>query len=180
LTIGVLLEYYDIAYDSCKVDESLERSLGYNRIFLANRDIRIIDGRNHRKNEIGKSIFISSGGPDLFTILNMGPAAVAFQDLRINKKALEQMHDRGIALCLPMSTIMNQQGLKRSRSTYMMSRLLGHAQSIKLDVSIVTLARSNTELCSHMQLVELAKLVGADEAYARRSISAINRRMVIG
>lgn len=116
---------------------------------------------------------------NLSSVLNMSPKAVAFPDSKIDKKALEQMRDRGITLCLPTSVITDSYGLQRSRNIYMMGKLFTYARSIKLDAAFVTLAKSNAHLCSYMQLIELAKLVGADEEYARRSIGQINKSLVI-
>lgn len=99
--------------------------------------------------------------------------------MRINKKAMEQMNEREIALCIPMNAIMSSYGLQRSRALYMTSKLLRHAMDIKLDVSFATFARTRLQLCSYMQLIELAKLLGADEGFARKSLSETNRSMVI-
>lgn len=116
---------------------------------------------------------------NVLSIISMSPRAIVFPDSRINKKAMEQMLSHEILLCLPMSMITSSTGMNRSKSMYMMSRLLDHARSIKLDTAFVTLAKTDSNLCSYMQLIELAKLMGADEAYARRSISEINKSLVI-
>ncbi len=173
-----MLDYYDIAYDTCNISKSFETALGYKRIFLASKDIKIIEG-NSKGSDISGSIFIDSGRSNAISILNMSPSAIAFLDSRINKKTLEQMRERGIVLCIPVSILTNSYGLQRSRNLYMMSKLFSYAKGIKLDVSFATLAKSNAHLCSYMQLVELAKLIGADEEYARKSISVTNRNLVI-
>lgn len=152
--------------------------MGFRRIFVAGKEVRVVEG-SYKGDDVEKSIFVDSGKGDLFAALNLSPAAIVFSDMRINKKALEQMNERKIALCMPMSSLTSSYGLQRSRSLYMMSKLLHHAKSIKLDVSFVTLAKSRTNICSYMQLLELAKLIGADEEYARRSISETNRSLVV-
>jgi myo-inositol-hexaphosphate 3-phosphohydrolase len=156
----------------------LESALGFRRIFLAGKEIKVVDGSHYKNSDVEKSIFVDVGKGDLFAILNLSPSAIVFSDMKINKKALEQMNERKIALCMPMSTLTSSYGLSRSRSLYMMSKLLTHARKIKLDVSFVTLAKSRTNLCSYIQLLELAKLIGADEEYARKSISEINKSLV--
>jgi RNase P/RNase MRP subunit p30 len=113
------------------------------------------------------------------SILNMSPAAIIIQDLKIDKKALGQMRDANITLCLATSTLTASSGLYRSRNLYMMRKLFDYARSIKLDVSFITLAHSNSHLCSYIQLLELAKLVGAEEEYARKSISKTNCSLVM-
>jgi RNase P/RNase MRP subunit p30 len=101
-----------------------------------------------------------------------------FKDLHINKKAMEKMKESDIALCLPTSFITCSYGLQRSRTIYLMSKLFSHAKSIRLDVSFATLAMNNMHLCSYLQLIELAKLLGSDDEYARRSIGEINNSLV--
>ena len=174
-----MLDYFDVAYGSCSISEILEKSLGYRKIFIANRDVKIVDGNNYRNKDIQGGIFFNTGKQNIFSILSMSPVAVAFSDLRINKKAMEQMNDKGIALCMPTSIITSSYGLQRSRNMYMAKRLLEHARKIKLDVSIVTLANNATQLCSYMQLIEIAELLGMSEECARESISRVNKSLVI-
>lgn len=153
--------------------------MGYKRIFVAGKEVRIIDGNGRKNREVRNCIFVNAKESNLFSILGMSPKAVAFFDSRINKKAIEQIKDRGITLCLPLSFITESSELQRSRRLYMMGRLFGHARKMGVDVSFVTLARSNEHLCSYIQLIELAKLIGAEESYARDSISRVNRSLVI-
>lgn len=156
----------------------MESALGYKRIFLANKDVKIVDGNHYSGKDLENSIFINTEKSNVLAVLNSSPHAIVFSDLKINKKAMEQMRERKIALCLPISNLTSSYGLQRSRNLYMMSKLLKHAQSIKLDVSFATLAKGNTNLCSYMQLIEIAKLIGADEEYARKSLSQTNKSMV--
>jgi len=173
------LDYYDIAYETCDINKSLETRLGYDRIFLSTKDVKILDGTRYKINEVEDSIFINTREENLIGVLNASPKAVVFADMRINKKALEQMKERKVSLCLPISNLTSSYGLQRSRSLYMMGKLFDHAKSIKLEVSFATLAKSNTNLCSYMQLIEVAKLLGADEEYARKSLSKTNKSLVM-
>jgi hypothetical protein len=176
--LGVSLDYYDIAYGSCNASPSLESALGYRRIFLSNKDVKIIDAV-YRKEAIEGSITLnSSDDKDILAVIKANPSAIVFKDLHINKKVMERMKESDIALCLPASFITCSYGLQRSRNIYLMSRLFAHAKSIKLDVSFATLAMNNMHLCSYIQLMELAKLLGSDEEYARKSLSKINNSLV--
>lgn len=153
--------------------------MGYKKIFIAGKDVKVVDGSNYRNRDVQGSIFVNNGRQNLFSVLSMSPIAVVFSDLRINKKAMEQMHDKGIALCFPVSMITVPYGLQRSRNMYMAKRLLDHARKVSLDVSVVTLARSASHLCSYMQLVETARLIGMEEKRARESISRVNKSLVV-
>jgi hypothetical protein len=173
------VDYYDIAYETCEISKALENSLGYKRIFFAQKDIKVLDGGHYKHDEVENSIFINTNLDNLIGILNMSPSAIIFSDLRINKKAIEQMEERKIPLCLPLSILTSSYGLQRSKNLYFMSKLFAHARKMDVDVSFVTLSKNNTNLCSYMQLIELAKLIGADEDYARKSVSEINKSLVI-
>ncbi|MDE1871569.1 MAG: hypothetical protein KGI06_05020 [Candidatus Micrarchaeota archaeon] len=174
-----MLDYYDVAYDTCGIGGDLEKSLGYRKILIAGKDLNVVDGSSYRNKDVEGSIFMDAGRSNLFGILSMSPAAVAFSDFRINKKAIEQMRDKGIALCIPASIITSSYGLQRSRNMYMARKLLEYARKAGLDVSIVTLARSAAHLCSYMQLVEIAKLIGSGEKDARDSIGRVNGSLVV-
>lgn len=132
-----------------------------------------------KRGELGGSIALAqSDDKDILALIKGGPGAIVFKDMHINKRAMDKMREFDIALCLPISFITCSYGLQRSRSIYLMSRLFAHARSIKLEVSFATLAMNNMHLCSYIQLMELARLLGAEEEYARRSISEINGSLV--
>jgi len=176
--MGVFLDYFDIAYDTCRIDSGLEKRLGYKRILIAQKDLKIIDNGN-KKDEIEGNIFINGREENLVGILNMNPCAIIFSDSKINKKALEQMKERDTTLCIPLGTIISSYGLQRSKNLYLTSKLLDYALGMKIDVSFATFAKSNTQLCSYMQVIEIAKLLGATEEYARNSLNKINPSLVI-
>jgi RNase P/RNase MRP subunit p30 len=108
----------------------------------------------------------------------MCPSAIVFSNLRLDKKAMENMREQDVALCIPLSTITSTYSLQRSKTLYWMNRLFRYAKSIRLNVSFATLARSSTHLCSCIQLVELAKLLDEDEKYIKYCISETNRSLV--
>ncbi|MGI0100802.1 MAG: hypothetical protein ACREBH_03765 [Candidatus Micrarchaeaceae archaeon] len=170
-----MLDYYDIVFETCGISKSLEGALGYKKVFIVGKDVRVIEGKG---SGIKGGIFIDTGKANVLGIMNESPSAIVFRDMRINKKAMEQMNDKGIALCIPMDTITSSYGLQRSRTLYMTSKLLKHAMDIRLNVSFVTLARSELQLCSYMQLIELAKLLGANEEQARMGTSETNKSLV--
>jgi hypothetical protein len=176
---GVLLDFYDVAFDSCNVTKALESSLGYKRIFLSKKDIDIIDGNSkYEKDDIENSIFIDFGKESINSIIKMNPSAIVFANLRLDKKAMENMRENDVALCIPTSMITSTYALQRSKTLYWTSRLFKYAKSIKLNVSFATLAKSNIHLCSYIQLVELAKLLDDDEKYIKHCISETNKSLV--
>jgi hypothetical protein len=173
------LPYYDIVFETCKVDDSLAARLGFGRILTIPRDIEFIDVG---KRGIGNEKRAIASGPvgSLTSAANAGVAAILIGDAQIDKKLITAMADNDTVLCIPLSEIMGLYGLKRSRLMFKMGKLFSYARKEGLDVSFTTLARSNSMMCSYMQMVELAKLLGVGEDYARKSVGEVNKRLVIG
>ena len=169
--------YYDIVFDSCKVDDDLSARLGFSKIGIIPKDIGFINletrGPSGEKNVI-------AAGPvgKLISASNSGIASIYVNNAEIDKKLLASMADNGVVLCIALSDIMEPHGLKRSHLIFKLGRLFAYAKKEGLDVAFVTLARSRSSMCSYMQMIELAKLVGADEDYARKSVSEINKKLM--
>ena len=172
------MDYYDVAFDACRIDGGMERSLGFKRIFAVNRDLRLTDVDDPKAKGSVEGVIIGANKRKLLAFARGGVRAAIVSDSRIDKKLMEQMADSGIVLCMPMSAITASAGLERTKTIYMMSSLFAHARKSGIHVSFVTLAGSSLYLASSAQLIELATLVGADEQYARYSISEINRQLV--
>jgi len=167
------MDYYDIAFDSCNVNKDLESELGFKKIFT-NKDIGILEG-DYKSGIIRGSLFIDNGNGDVLSVINSNPAAVSFADLNINKDALSLMEEMDIILCMPLSIATSSYGFSRSKNLFLMKKLFRHAKKLNLRISFATLAKKESELCSSLQLIEIAKLIGADENYARESVSKTNK-----
>ena len=73
------MDYYDIAYESCAVNKDFETRLGFKRIFLSNKDVKIVDGSTrYKNNEIEGSIFMNATDSNVLSILNMIAACNRF------------------------------------------------------------------------------------------------------
>lgn len=169
--------YYDIVFDTCMVDDGLSARLGFSRIGIIPRDIGFAD---LGAKGLGGDKRVIAGGPGgkLISAANAGVAGIYIGNAEIDRKLLASMADNGVALCIALSDMMEPHGLKRSHLMFRMGKLFAHARKEGVDVAFVTLARSRSSMCSYMQMVELAKLIGADEDYARRSISETNKRLM--
>ncbi len=150
-------------------------SLGYRMIFTIGKDLKASESLKGLEN----GIFMAKENSNVIAAIGLRPRAIVFEDMRINKKALEMMEDRGIALCIPLSGITSLYGLRRSRALYMTAKLLRHSMKMGVDVSIASLARSREYMCSPIQMVAIAKALGADEEYARHCISETNRHVAM-
>ena len=114
----------------------------------------------------------------LTALAHRGVRGIAITDSFIDRKLLDMIKENGCILILPMSIVTASYGIERSRNIYRMGRLLLNAQSREIPVSFVSMAKTMQHMNSYMQLIELAKLVGADERYATHSISLTNGKLV--
>ena len=172
------MPYYDIVFESCEIDDNLAARLGFGKILTIPKDVELIE---LGKRGIGNDKNVIASGPvgSLVSAANAGAAAVLVGDAEIDKRLIAAMADNDTVLCMPLSDIMGLYGLKRSRLMFKMNRLFTYARKQGVDVSFATLARSNSTMCSYMQIIELARLLGVPEGYARKSISEVNRRFVV-
>ncbi len=172
------MRYYDIVFDSCNVDEKVERKLGFERIGLIPRDVALLDVDRKKPERNSRCIAYGSLG-NLLGAANMGVAALRMREPTIDKRLIAAMAENGTALCIPISDITSLYGLKRSRTLYKVGKLFVYAKKAGVDVSLVTAAEDDSMLCSYMQIIEVAKLFGAQEADARRSMSEVNKRLLV-
>ncbi len=169
--------YYDIVFDTCKVDGSLSARLGFSRIWTVPKDIGFTNLES-RGPSGDRNVIATGPAGKLISAANGGVAGIYIGSSEIDKKLIASMADNGVVLCIALSDIMEPHGLKRSHLIFKAGKLFAYAKKEGVDVAFVTLAKSRSYMCSYMQMVELAKLIGADEGYARRSIGETNKRLI--
>lgn len=173
------MHYYDLVFETCTVNESIERKLGFEKIIVANNGIRVVDLDNRNFDGEKRIIGIGKDSTRLASAIKSGIPAVSLAEPTIDKNLIETMRDNGCALFIRLSDIMSFYGMKRTRLIYKMGRLFEYSMR-KVDIGFITLAKSNSMMCSYMQMIELAKMIGADEGYARKSISETNGKILVG
>ena len=174
------MNFYDIAADQCTFDGAFEKRLGFKRIFVINRDVAAVGHGDENRQITEKSIAFGKAKEQLLALVKNGASAVAITDSYIDRKLMEAIKDNKCVLCLPMNIITASYGVERARNIYRMRKLFADARKRGIDVCFASMAKSPAYLNSYMQLIELAKLVGADERYARYSMSEITRSVVEG
>ncbi len=171
------MDFYDIASESCSFDEKLAERLGLKKIFVLNRDVRAVGNESQNRNIEGGIAF----GRDPNQLLNLvkhGAAAVAITDSHVDKKLMAEIKERNCTIIMPMSAITASYGLQRSHNIYKMAKLFAFARKKGIEVAFTSMAKTPMYLNSYIQLIELAKLVGADDAYARYSLSKVTKSIV--
>jgi hypothetical protein len=171
------LDFYDIASETCTFDGSLVKRLGFQQIFVLNKDVRAV-GDGNASNKEG-AIAFGSDKNKLTALVKNGAAAVCITDFFIDRKLIEAIRDERCVLCIPMTAITASHGIERSRNIYKMSKLFTYARKHDVEVCFASMAKTPMHLNSYMQLIELAKLIGSDDKYARYSISKITKSIVV-
>lgn len=87
------------------------------------------------------------------------------------------MLNRDTILGISVYPLMSTNGIKRSKRIYFAGRMFSLGEKKGIDVAFITVARSDLYLCSALQLIGLAGMIGADEAQARDSIATVNKRL---
>lgn len=170
------MDFYDIVLEGCMLPAGQEKSLGFKKIFVAGKDVRLVSAE--KNGDFKDAIVSSSDKKRLVDAARGGAAALIVEDMRIDRKLLETMADKGTILCMPLSRIVMREGTDRAATVFLMRGLYDSAKKRGIHVGFASMAPSALEMCSSMQLIGLARLAGADEQYARYSLGAVNMEMV--
>ncbi len=170
------MEFYDIASETCELDESLVKRLGFKQIFLINKDVRAAGAGTSDTKE--SKIAFGKDKNQLMNQVKRGANAVAITDSYIDKKLIDTIKEEKCILLMPMNIITASSGIERSHNIFKMAKLFTYARKKGIEVGFASMAKTPLYLNSYIQLIELAKLIGADDKYARHSLNEINWSMV--
>lgn len=175
----MLLDFYDIVSETCAFDEKFADMLGFNKIFTLNKEVKAVGhGYENKKSEENSIAFGKEQG-QLISLIKNGARAVAITDSYIDKKIIETIKHEKCILCIPMNTITASYGMERSHNIYKMGKLFSFARKKDIEVAFVSMAKTKAHMNSYMQLIELAKLIGSDDKYARHSLSEVTKSIAI-
>ncbi len=178
--MGAILNSYDIVLSSCGADVSFGRKLGFEGIGVVGNGIVAVNADDpNAKVPEGRAIAFGSA-ENMSALVRKGIAGVCISGYKIDRKLIEDMSANDCILCISTKEITNSYGIRRAKAIYRASKLFRLAKKRKIRVAFATMASSTGEMLSKIQLIEIAKLIGAEEQYARYSISEINRYIVEG
>ncbi len=164
--------FYDLVGAGCSFSRDFASVLGFARVFAVGSDISMV---SDSKDALAQR-YIASGSNHsrLSYHAKHGAAALVVESLEAETGMLDSMRDSGCAMVIPLGTIVGTAGCARYRSIRNATKLFSACRKFDIPVAFVSMARSQLFMESYMQLISLAELVGADEAYARYSLSSIN------
>ncbi|MGC9190828.1 MAG: hypothetical protein ACP5FR_02860 [Candidatus Micrarchaeia archaeon] len=169
------MEYYDAAI-GVQIDASTEKLLGFRKIFVAGKDFKLVDmdlGKEDPKN----SIAMGKTSLGLLKASRRFAKGIIPVEIDVDKRVVESIKENESMLLIPLNRIVSTYGIVRARNIKIASKVLEYALKRRVSVGFITMASSETQLMSFMQLIELAKLIGAPEDVARAGISEINERI---
>ena len=170
------MNFYDITGVGFKIPENLHKALGFARIAIPPTDLSVVNIDTEKSH--GARVVYGSRRERLLENVRRGAIAVAITDFYVDKKLLEAMKINDTILLIPLNSITAVEGGERSRNAYRAASLIKHARSLDLRLSFATMAASADQLLSYPQMVEVARMAGADRQYARYGISSINKEII--
>ncbi|MCL4373484.1 MAG: hypothetical protein M1360_01950 [Candidatus Marsarchaeota archaeon] len=164
------MDYYDIVMDSCSFPSGFEHELGFKRVFVSGRDF---EPANADKGEDAKGrLAIGHSSKNLLHAARRFAVAVVPMNLGLDRAFIETLRENSTILIIPLSmTYGASSDFALSTNMHLASKMLAYANKRKVRVGFATMARSFEHMESYMQLIELAKLIGASEDEARQGIS---------
>lgn len=169
------MQFYDIAHQTA-LHGYLWKSLGFKKIAAAESEVKVSVPASKG---VEGSICVGPAGEPLNAAAKRSPKAVIVNDSRIDRRLIDTLKARDVILCVPFDRILSSTGLRRSSAIYLTSRLAQYAIKRGVRVSFVSFAGSEEMLCSPVQLIALAKLLGVNEEYARNAISVTNAELIL-
>ncbi|MGC8586066.1 MAG: hypothetical protein ACP5K5_00785 [Candidatus Micrarchaeia archaeon] len=165
------MDYYDIVLSSGL--EKLGGMLGYKKILIAGKDFPVAEiGSN--ENQSGR-VAIGRDTKVLLKACRTFASAVILNTYAIDKSLIEGLKEYRIPLIIPFNQIIGNKGFRLSKSLYLARRLFLYAKKKKIEVGFATLADSELGMESYIQLIELAKLIGASDEDARKGLNVAGR-----
>lgn len=159
------MKYYDIVTEPCSFDEAFAKRLGFEAVFRAGRS---------------GALFIGSDMASATKAAQHGAVAVAITDFTLDRGVMAKLSDNETVLCIPIAILAKSKGLEQARLLHRAAELVRYAYRKRIDVSFASLASSRLFMESRMQLIELAKMLGATEEQARLGVGEVNRKVIEG
>lgn len=167
------MQFFDIVSLKEEADiRKLALRLGYKKILSAGTEIHIISSPGDAKD--GKNIIRSNNAEAIAkAIRNNSVIGVIAGEVRLDKKLLEEIRSEEKLLLIPLSDIVCsrhetlQGNIKRARGA-LREALMSHVK-----VAVISLAPSRECMLSCMQMLELAKLIGATESGAKEMLCSL-------
>ncbi len=167
------MDFYDVIGPGCAFDDQLQIRLGYKRLFKVGKDVAVLEAGSEGQRS-GAYLAAGDNPSRLIYHAKNGAAGIIPTAMAAEAKLLDAMRDNGCVAVIPLDAIIWRGAESRSKMLYRAARLFSQARKADVHVSIVSMARNRAYMESPIQLIGLAKLIGAEEGYARYMVSKVN------
>jgi len=143
--------FYDIAYFD--VDKGLTKLLGYKKIYCIGKDVTL--------NEDGDYIIADAHVLHRFKLSNIIGVRVS----KVDKALFQKIKESDKPIIIDISNLLSSGDFIREYNTA--KSILRNAIKIGLRVSLASFAKDEAHLVSALQMLEIAKFLGAGEERAK-------------
>lgn len=166
-------QYFDLVH-MADVDRGLVSRLGYKRIFSEN-EIKVVDSL---KSNNGSKLILRSGevGKIDRWVRDNNVIGIIIEDYTLVRKIITAIKDNDKLLLFVAGDLTDVDRNARLRNITRMRTLFKSAVHYGVETSLITLAKDCACLLSSLQMVEIAKLIGADEKQAIRMLGSFGER----
>lgn len=173
------MKYYDLVAPGFEPDPSLVRRLGFEKAFSCGKDIAFL---NSDSGAVSESRFVCAGhnANGMMAAIRNGASAIVPLGLEIERKVAEYAEGSETVVCMPVSRIISGFGFGRVRNIGRAKSLLDVCRKYGTKFTFITFAENALGMRSYMQVIEIAKMLGASESEARAAVSIANRLIVTG
>lgn len=161
------LAYFDLT--NMQIDRKMVKILGFKRIFTT-EEICITEGLNTEK-----ACIVMSGEPGILgrALHRNNVKGIIIKDNELLKMVVEEVKNAGKLLCFSTHDLTCVDTRMRLRNIHRMRNLIAFATRSKAKIALLTLADDESCLLSSLQMVEVAKFLGATEEHAKSMVSNI-------
>ncbi|HUB92534.1 MAG TPA: hypothetical protein VL945_01090 [Candidatus Saccharimonadales bacterium] len=162
------MAYYDLVNMDAP-DRKTASILGFKKIF-SKKELPVVDNLGYT----GRCILASGEAGMLGRGLRRNNVTgIMINDSELIRMAVEEVVDTEKILVLPVHGITCGETRARLRNIYRMRGLMATATRSKAKIALVTMAEDESCMLSALQMVEVAKFIGATEAQAKKMVGAI-------
>jgi len=145
--------FYDIAYFD--VDKGLTKLLGYKRIYCIGKDVSL--------NEEGDYIIADAQVLHKFKLSNI----IGVRASKVDKALFQKIKENDKPIIIDISNLLSKDFIREYNTG---RNILRNAIKMGLSVSLASFAKDEEHLLSALQMLEIAKFLGAGEERAKEML----------
>jgi RNase P/RNase MRP subunit p30 len=162
------MAYFDLTRAEI-ADRGRAAVLGYKKI-LSGKELPVVENLS-----LSSQCVVRSGETGMLgrAVRRSNVAGIIIKDNELLRLAVEETVENEKLLFLPLHEILCSDTRSRMRNIYRMRGLMAFATRSRAKISLVTLAEGEPCILSTMQMLEIAKFLGANESNSKKMISTL-------